>query len=114
MHRPLGVTIIASMMLLNGFLVIAGITIFLLLTDQLHANRDIGIMTAMFFGTTTFAMIFAIPAYGLLKLKNWGRLMSIVLVAFVVIACAAKILTQVQTGAPALQHGIDVETLLSG
>jgi hypothetical protein len=105
MRRPLGVRIIASLMLLSAILTIFGLVIVLIFARS-DGTSNVPVATVMLFS----AAIFAVPAYGLLKLKNWGRLLSIVLCGLIVLAGAAQILTQVQTGAPALKQQMDVET----
>ena len=94
MHRPPGVTVIALLILFNGFLTAAGAVI-LLIAPRSRASGGRGVLAFSLLLTIAVSMI---AGYGLLKLKNWGRLLSAAVAVLAPIFSATQILTQMQTG----------------
>ena len=94
MHRPPGVTVIAVLLLLNGFLTVAGVVI-LLMASPSNASSGKGVFAFSLLLTITVSIV---AGCGLLKLKNWARLLSAAVAALAAIFSASQILTQMQTG----------------
>ena len=100
MERPAGVTILAVLaFFLAGFLVLAGLGALLGGAVLSHMTASGGlkmlagvgaaILGAIFLG---FAVIYIVDAIGLLKMANWARILTIVLVALSLLHSAFRLL----------------------
>jgi hypothetical protein len=89
MERPAGVTILAVVaFILGGFSVLGGLGIALggAVLSRMASGSGLGMLAslggavlgAIFFG---FAVIYIVDAFGLLKVANWARILTMILVA---------------------------------
>jgi hypothetical protein len=96
MERPTGVTILGVLgFLIGGCLVLAGLAVILggAVLSRMASSGGLGmlagvggaILGVIFFG---FAALYIVDAIGLLKVKNWARILTIILVGMSLLRAA--------------------------
>jgi hypothetical protein len=103
MERPAGVTVLAVVaFVLGGFAVLGGLGMVLggAILSRIASGSGLGMLAslggavlgAIFFG---FAVIYIVDAVGLLKVANWARILTVILVVLHLFRSAFRLLRDV-------------------
>ena len=96
MERPTGVTILAVLMIIGAVFLFLGALAFLFMGAAMHTRAMSSGMSMIFAGLGAaggvilliLAILYVVVAVGMIKLQNWARIVTIVLIALGLVSAA--------------------------